>query len=95
MGKTSILSRFCDNESFANDHISTFGIDFKHKIYASKKGSHVKVKLWDTAGQERFKTLTETFYKKADGVLVTYSITDSNSFENIKLWMESIETHAS
>ena len=39
VGKTSILSRFCDNSNFANDHISTLGIDFKHKVYNSKKGT--------------------------------------------------------
>ena len=37
------------------------------------------------------KELAETFYKQADGVVVCFSVTDTNSFENVKTWMESIE----
>lgn len=46
-------------------------------------GSRVKLQIWDTAGQERFKTITQTYYKGAMGIVLTYSIDDRNSFNDI------------
>ena len=54
----------------------------------------MKVKIWDTAGQERFKTLTYSFYKKADGIIIAFDVTDYKTFENITNWVESIDQHA-
>ncbi len=48
------------------------------------------MKIWDTAGQERFKTITYSFYKQANGVIVTFDITNQLSFANVKTWLESI-----
>ncbi len=52
------------------------------------------MQIWDTAGQERFKTVTETYYKGAAGIILTYSITDRQSFENIEKWMTQIQSNA-
>lgn len=38
------------------------------------------MQVWDTAGQERFKTITQTYYKGAEGIILTYSVNDLNSF---------------
>jgi GTPase SAR1 family protein len=38
------------------------------------------MQIWDTAGQERFKNITQTYYKGAAGIVLTYSITDQISF---------------
>ena len=54
----------------------------------------VKMKIWDTAGQERFKTLTYSFYRKADGVIISFDVTDVKTFESVKNWIDSINTHA-
>lgn len=37
----------------------------------------------DTAGQERFRTLTSSYYRNADALLVVYDITDQESFEEV------------
>jgi GTPase SAR1 family protein len=34
----------------------------------------VKLQVWDTAGQERFRTITETYYKGAAGIMLVYSV---------------------
>jgi len=31
---------------------------------------------WDTAGQERYRTIARAYYRGADGVIMTYSVTD-------------------
>lgn len=38
------------------------------------------MQIWDTAGQERFKTITQTYYKGAMGIIMVYSINDLQSF---------------
>jgi GTPase SAR1 family protein len=43
--------------------------------------------IWDTAGQERYKTITETYYKGAVGVVLVYSVADRKSFFNLERWI--------
>ena len=46
-----------------------------------------KLQIWDTAGQERFKSLTGSFYKGSDGILVCFALDDIKSFEWIVNWL--------
>jgi len=55
----------------------------------------VRVQIWDTAGQDRFRTITQTFYRGAMGIILTYAVNDRESFENVESWMKQIEEHAS
>ena len=58
-------------------------------------GKTIKLQIWDTAGQERFKTITSSYYKGAHGIIVTYDITDRESFSAVESWMGEVEKHAS
>ena len=69
------------------------GIDFKIKII-NLEGKLIKLQIWDTAGQERFRTITKTYYKGAHGIILTYDVTDQNSFKNIRNWIKQIEANA-
>ena len=51
--------------------------------------------MWDTAGQERFRTITQTYYKGAMGIVLVYDCTEEPTFNNISNWLKQIETHAS
>ncbi|TNV77454.1 hypothetical protein FGO68_gene2746 [Halteria grandinella] len=72
----------------------TIGLDYVSSTYKSPKGEDIAVKIWDTAGQERFRTITYSFYKQANGVIVTFDVTNATSFNNVKNWLESIYQHA-
>ena len=50
--------------------------------------------MWDTAGQERFRTITQTYYKGAMGILLVYDCTEEVTFNNIQNWLKQIEAHA-
>ena len=54
----------------------------------------MKLQIWDTAGQERFRTITTAYYRGAMGILLTYDVTDEQSFDNVRNWMRNIEQHA-
>ena len=92
VGKTCLLLRFTD-DSFTANHLTTIGIDFKIKII-DLSGKLIKLQIWDTAGQERFRTITKTYYKGAHGIILTYDVTDQNSFKNIRNWIKQIEANA-
>lgn len=53
------------------------------------------IKIWDTAGQEKFNNLTPNFYKKADGIILAYDITDPISFKKLIIWSDSINENTS
>merc|ERR1711976_181547 len=92
VGKTCLLLRFTD-DSFTPNHLTTIGIDFKIKIINLEE-KLIKLQIWDTAGQERFRTITKTYYIRAQGIILTYDVTDENSFKNIRNWVKQIEQNA-
>jgi small GTP-binding protein len=89
IGKSSLMIRFTD-DIFNNKYISTIGVDFKIKT-VNFNGKNVKYQIWDTAGQERFRTITSSYYRGADAILLCYDITDKKSFLNIDKWFEEVK----
>ena len=53
-----------------------------------------QLQIWDTAGQERFRTITQSYYRSANGVIVAYDITKHPSFDSIPRWMEDVKRYA-
>lgn len=72
----------------------TIGVDFKIRTI-DVDGKTIKLQIQGTAGQERFKTITSSYYKGAHGIIVTYDITDRESFTAVQTWMGEVEKHAS
>lgn len=52
------------------------------------------MQIWDTAGQERFRTITQTYYRGAQGVILAYDSTSEESFNNVKNWISQVNQHA-
>ncbi len=77
-GKTNLITRFCQNH-FKDSYVATIGVDFKIKTIMIDEKKY-KMQIWDTAGQQRFKNITQTYYKGAAGIILTYSIIDRTSF---------------
>uniref|UniRef100_A0A8D3BM78 EF-hand domain-containing protein n=1 Tax=Scophthalmus maximus TaxID=52904 RepID=A0A8D3BM78_SCOMX len=92
VGKTSLLRRFCD-DSFHPGTSATVGIDYSVKTI-TVDSSQVALQLWDTAGQERYRSITKQFFRKADGVVVMYDITDKQSFTAVRQWLTSVKEGA-
>jgi len=49
----------------------------------------IALKLWDTAGQERFKSITRSYIRGTNGLLVVYDLTNRDSFVNVSSWISS------
>ena len=92
VGKSCILLRFCDG-SFNPNQQSTIGVDFKVKtIVCSNKTC--KMTLWDTAGQERFRTLTSSYYRGAQGIVLVYDVTNRDSFDYLPQWLKEVDVYS-
>ena len=75
--------------------MATMGLDYVSTTFTPEgTDEELPVKIWDTAGQERFVTLTHSFYKQANGIIMAFDVSNRDSFDNVKKWMESISDHA-
>jgi len=88
VGKTSIITRFM-YDSFDTAYQATIGIDFLSKTMYLEDRT-VRLQLWDTAGQERFRTLIPSYIRDSSVAVIVYDITNRQSFENTKKWLEDV-----
>ncbi|KAK5905372.1 hypothetical protein CesoFtcFv8_006845 [Champsocephalus esox] len=92
VGKSCLLLRFAD-DTYTESYISTIGVDFKIRTI-DMDGKTVKLQIWDTAGQERFRTITSSYYRGAHGIIIVYDVTEQESFNNVKQWLDEIDRYA-
>lgn len=53
----------------------------------------VKLQIWDTAGQERFRTITSAYYRGADGIIMVYDVTNTDSFDHVEVCQHKTRLH--
>lgn len=90
VGKTSIIKRYIDDTFEESLQKPSLGFDFLSKEIVREK-KKVRLEIWDTAGQERFQAMAKMYYKDAHGVILDYDITDLESFDRMKEWLEEVE----
>lgn len=92
VGKTCVVQRF-KNGTFIERQGTTIGVDFTMKTMIID-GKRVKLQIWDTGGQERFRTITQSYYRSANGIILCYDITCRQSFESLHRWIEDVSKFA-
>ena len=96
-GKTSLFRKISKNV-FNEKMVSTIGIDkttLEYEINIKENEKEVKkniqILLFDTAGQERYLSSTKSYFKRANGVILLYSIIDKRSFDNLSKWLNEVK----
>uniref|UniRef100_A0A7E4VMI6 Ras-related protein Rab-43 n=1 Tax=Panagrellus redivivus TaxID=6233 RepID=A0A7E4VMI6_PANRE len=92
IGKTCVVQRF-KNGTYIEKQGTTIGVDFTMKTLVID-GKRVKLQIWDTGGQERFRTITQSYYRSANGIILCYDITCRHSFESLIRWMDDVSKFA-
>ncbi|XP_045339774.1 ras-related protein Rab-30 isoform X1 [Leopardus geoffroyi] len=110
VGKTCLVRRFTQG-LFPPGQGATIGVDFMiktveingEKVKVSERLSNLsmaiqegrELQIWDTAGQERFRSITQSYYRSANALILTYDITCEESFRCLPEWLREIEQYAS
>ncbi|XP_064030176.1 ras-related protein Rab-18-B-like isoform X2 [Pogoniulus pusillus] len=87
----NLLLRFTDG-AFEPCLKPSIGVDFKVKKMVVD-GHAVQLAIWDTAGQERFRTLTPSYYRGAQGVVLVYDVTRKDTFTGLESWLNELEMY--
>ena len=85
-GKTSLLMKYAKNQ-YKENYVSTVGLDSVVKDLKINE-ENVRLYIMDTSGQERFKSLSQSYYQKVDGIIFVFDVTNRESFEGIKYWLK-------
>ena len=90
VGKTSTVLRFTDR-AFRRSYIPTIGTNITEKN-VEIDGKIVQFVIWDIAGQSKFQMMRKHFYTGANGQLLLFDLTRSETFNNVPNWFQDIKT---
>jgi len=85
VGKSNILLRYTEGK-FAENYLVTIGMNYAYKI-VEVGGVKLKLQIWDTAGQEKYRTITKTYYRNSQGVIVVFGLDSRDSFRSIRTFI--------
>ena len=89
VGKTSIVNALT-NKKFFQMQETTVGVDYGVK-FVELSDSKIKYQIWDTGGQEKFRSITRTYYRNVDVVLLVFDLTKvSNFYSKLESWIEEV-----
>ena len=92
VGKTSIIGKYLD-KNFSDKTKNTVGIDFKN-IKLKIDDENIYLQLWDTAGQEKYRSMTTSYYRGVNIIIIVFDVTNKISFEHVKDWIDNINNFA-
>ena len=92
VGKSCILMRFVKN-SMLHNHLSTIGIDSSTKTITTERGK-ATLQIWDTAGQDKFRSISQSYIRNGDAIILVYDITSDDTFQHVTTWMDAIHNMA-
>jgi Ras-related protein Rab-1A len=81
------------DDAFTESYISTIGVDFRFRTVKIENKT-IKLQIWDTAGQERFRTITSAYYRGADGIIMVFDVTSTESFDHVNDWLKEVNRYA-
>ncbi|KAJ1138230.1 hypothetical protein NDU88_004621 [Pleurodeles waltl] len=86
-GKTSLLHRYV-HKKFYNDYRTTLGAHVMSKNL-EVDNTTLRLQIWDMGGQDRFQPMVTSFYKGSDACILTFDVTDAESFESLDYWRKN------
>ena len=89
VGKSTLMKKFITGK-FSDSLAQTIGVElYKKEIVIDNK--KYLYRIWDTCGQERFRSLSKSYFRSSDGIMLLFDLNTVQSFDNINIWIESIK----
>ena len=89
VGKSTLMKKFISGQ-FSDSLAPTLGIElYKKEVTIDEK--QYLYRIWDTCGQERFRSLSKTYFRNSDGIMLLFDLNSTNSFDNLNSWFVSIK----
>lgn len=89
VGKTKFITRFVEGAHCPTSK-TTIDLDFRIKSVILDH-QRVKVQIWETRSRNRFDSLDFSYYRRAMGIVLLYDVTNAESFDNIRCYLQRIE----
>ena len=87
-GKSTLMKKFISGQ-FSDSLAPTLGVElYKKEVTIDEK--QYLYRIWDTCGQERFRSLSTSYFRNSDGIMLLFDLNSLNSFENLSSWFISI-----
>lgn len=84
-GKTSLLKKYL------NSVIPTIGVDFISTDIILNSQTF-RLHIWDTSGNLNFLNIIQVYLKSSIGAIIVFNLNDIDSFNNIDLWIQKINS---
>ena len=90
VGKTSLITKFCEGKFNPENAVPTIGPSSQVKTVKVDTFSEAKLDIWDTAGTEKFSSITQNHIRDSNGIILVFDLSNEESFKNLDMWMEKI-----
>ena len=90
VGKTSLITKFCEGKFNPENAVPTIGPSSQVKTVKVDTFSEAKLDIWDTAGTEKFSSITQNHIRDSNGIILVFDLSNEESFKNLDKWMEKI-----
>ncbi|KAI8816765.1 P-loop containing nucleoside triphosphate hydrolase protein [Fimicolochytrium jonesii] len=91
VGKSQIFQRIL-RRPFSERHKPTVGIDFGTMTLKIASERILKAQVVDTSGLDRYRSITQSYWSLATGVMVVYDITSKESFQRVRTWVRDFQS---
>lgn len=91
VGKTALAKKWLHINYPKESQSPTYGAGYsENEVFVHNKME--KIQIWDTAGQEKYRSMAPIYARDAHGVLLVFDLTCKDSFNDIPLWIQSIQS---
>ena len=91
VGKTSLIYRYLKNKFKNNISEDDINPENNIKLVQLDENKKIKLNIWDTAGQENKGIIFKQYYIDVYGALLIFDLTNKNSFNNLKQWLNNLK----
>ena len=93
VGKSSLINRYINNK-FSAFNQASIGDDVKSKKVDVDQNLRVELLISDPTNEEKLGKFTKNYYVDAHGALIVYDLSNEQSFQKVRFWMEELNSNA-